>query len=47
MPYPKLLSGKVSLDNLLRKSLLCESSREKKAAPDAQGRLQCRKWREF
>ncbi len=30
MPYHKLLSGKVSLDNLLGKSLLCESSREKK-----------------
>lgn len=29
MPYHKLLSGKVSLDNLLGKSLLCESSREK------------------
>lgn len=28
MSYPKLLSGKVSLDNLLGKSLLCESSRE-------------------
>lgn len=47
MPYPKLLSGKVPLDNLPGKPQLCRSSREKKAAPDAQGRLQCRKWREF
>ena len=28
MPYPKLLSEKVSLSNLLGKSLLCESLRE-------------------
>ena len=47
MPYPKLLSGKVSLGNLLGIPQLCRSSREKKAAPDAQGRLQCCKWREF
>ena len=47
MPYPKLLSGKVSLDNLLGKPQLFRISREKKAAPDAQGRLQCCKWREF
>ena len=47
MPYPKLLSGKVSLGNSLGKPQLCRSSREKKAAPDAQGRLQCCKWREF
>lgn len=47
MPYPKLLSRKVSLGNLPGKPQLCRSSREKKAAPDAQGRLQCCKWREF
>ncbi len=28
MPYPKLLSGKVSLGNLLGKPQLCRSSRE-------------------
>ena len=47
MPYHKLPSGKDSLGNLLGKPQLCRSSREKKAAPDAQGRLQCCKWREF
>lgn len=47
MPYPKLLSGKVSLGNLPGKPQLCRGSCEKKAAPDAQGRLQCCKWREF
>lgn len=47
MPYHKLPSGKVALGNLLGKPQLCRSSREKKAAPDAQGRFQCRKWREF
>lgn len=30
MPYHKLLSGKVSLGNLLGKPQLCRSSREKK-----------------
>ena len=46
MPYPKLLSGKVSLGNLLENRSFAEV-RAKKAAPDAQGRLQCCKWREF
>lgn len=46
MPYPKLLSGKVSLGNLPENRSSAEV-RAKKGGPDAQGRLQCRKWREF
>lgn len=46
MPYHKLLSGKVFLGNLLENRSFAEV-RAKKAAPDAQGRLQCCKWRKF
>lgn len=46
MPYHSCSLGKFPLTIYWRNAALQKFAR-KKAAPDAQGRLQCRKWREF